>query len=116
MKERAIDRERAIAETAAGNRRQSVRQRSAARALAATRDRTDLPAQKESRAARNAGWPSAAALQETMDRRTYQRLGREFSTPGGALRSLSHDLWRVLSYRLLHDRLTEGCAIASRSN
>ena len=84
------------------------------RALAATRDRTDLPAQEESRPARDAGWPSAAALQETMDRRTHQRLAREFSPSGGALRSLSHDLWRVLSYRLLHDRLTEGCAIASR--
>src|SRR5271169_3489000 len=33
--------------------------------------------------------------------------------PQRFLRSLSHDLWRVLSYRLLHDRLTEGCAIAS---
>src|SRR5207244_12901193 len=30
-----------------------------------------------------------------------------------ALRPLAHDLSRVLSYRLLHDRLTEGCAIAS---
>jgi hypothetical protein len=32
-----------------------------------------------------------------------------------ALRPLTHDLRPFLSYRLLHDRLTEGCAIASRN-
>jgi hypothetical protein len=52
--------------------RQSLRQRSAAKAVAAARKRTDPPAQEESRSSPN--------------------------LPG------------VLSHRLLHDRLTEGCA------
>jgi len=39
--------------------------------------------------------------------------GRALPSFGGALRSLAHNLSRVLSYRLLHDRSTEGCAIAS---
>src|SRR5258708_6195886 len=48
-----------------------------------------------------------------MDRRTHQRVAWELSALGRALRPLAHHLWRVLSYRLLHDRLTQGCAIAS---
>jgi hypothetical protein len=36
------------------------------------------------------------------------------ATPlGSALRSLAHNLSRLFSYCLLHDRLTKGCAIAS---
>src|ERR1700676_3461839 len=49
-----------------------------------------------------------------MDRGTHQRLAGKLPAIGRALRPLAHDLWRVLSHRLLHDRLTEGCAIASR--
>ncbi|MHB8413462.1 MAG: tyrosine-type recombinase/integrase [Candidatus Acidiferrales bacterium] len=41
-------------------------------------------------------------------------MARKLPAPGRALRPLAHHLWRLLSYRLLHDRLTEGCAIASR--
>src|SRR6267142_3098135 len=93
--------------------RQSLRQRSAAGALAAARNRTDLSTQEESRSAGNPGRTSLATLQAAMDRGTHQCLAGKLPTPGGALRSLSHDLWRVLSYRLLHDRLTKGCAIAS---
>src|ERR1700686_4053541 len=48
-----------------------------------------------------------------MDRGAHQRLAGKLSTLGRAIRPLAHNLWRVLSYRLLHDRLTEGCAIAS---
>ena len=48
-----------------------------------------------------------------MDRGAHQRLAGKLSTLGRAIRSLAYNLWRVLSYRLLHDRLTEGCAIAS---
>jgi hypothetical protein len=69
----------------------------------------------EEKSARNPGWSSAAALSEVMDHRTHQRLARKLPTLGGALRPLAHNLWRVLSYRLLHDRLTEGCATASSS-
>ena len=46
-----------------------------------------------------------------MDRGTHQRLAGKLPAIGRALRPLAHDLWRVLSHRLLHDRLTEGCAI-----
>jgi hypothetical protein len=51
-----------------------------------------------------------------MDRGTHQRLAGKLPTLGRALRPLANDLWRVLSHRLLHDRLTEGCAIASSGN
>ena len=40
------------------------------------------------------------------------RLVGEFPSSCGPLRSLAHGLSRVFSYRLPHDRLTEGCAIA----
>src|SRR5260370_259041 len=49
-----------------------------------------------------------------MDRGAHQRLAGKLPALGRALRPLAHDLWRLLSYCLLHDRLTEGCAIASR--
>src|ERR1019366_9961316 len=60
------------AEAGAGDRRQSLRQRSASETPAATRHRIDLPAQQESRSARNSGWPSAAALSKAMDCRTEE--------------------------------------------
>jgi hypothetical protein len=56
--------------------------------------------------------PSAAALPEAMDYRTHQRLARQLPALGRPLRPLAHDLWRFLSYRLLHDCLAESCAIA----
>ena len=49
-----------------------------------------------------------------MDRGAHQRLARKLPTLGRTIRPLARDLWRVLSYRLLHDRLTKGCAIGSR--
>ena len=103
-------------ETSAGDRRQSVRQRSVAKAVATSRDRIDLSAQEKSHSTRDAGWPSLASLQKAMDCRTDQRLARKLPTLGRALRPFAHDLWRFFSYRLLHDRLTEGCAIASRNS
>jgi hypothetical protein len=95
--------------------RQSLRQRSAAGALAAARNRTDLPAQEESRSAGNPGWTSLATLPAAMDRGTHQCLVGELPTFGRALRPFADNLWCFFSYRLLHDRLTEGCAIASRT-
>ena len=59
-----------------------------------------------------AAFTSPATLPEATDHRTHQRLAGKLPTLGGALRPLAHHLWRVLSYCLLHDRLTEGCAIA----
>src|SRR5271170_3904249 len=109
----AASRGPSAAEAAAGDCRQSLRQRSVAEAFAAARDRTDLPAQKESRPACHAGWSRTAALQKALDRGTDQRLARELPALGRALRPLARNLRRVLSHRLLHDRLTEGCAIAS---
>jgi hypothetical protein len=94
--------------------RQSLRQRSAAGALAAARNRTDLPAQEESRSAGNPGWTSLATLPAAMDRGTHQCLVGELPTFGRALRPFADNLWCFFSYRLLHDRLTESCAIASR--
>jgi serine/threonine protein kinase len=44
----------------------------------------------------------------------YCSMPSNFATFGRALRPIARNLWRVLSYRLLHDRLTEGCAIAFR--
>src|ERR1700680_2091166 len=73
-------------------------------------DRATSLQPKEPGAARR---PSAAALPEALDYRTNQRLARQLPALGRALRPLAHDLWRFLSHRLLHDRLAEGCAIAS---
>ena len=81
-----------------------------------SRDRTDLPAQEKSHSTRDAGWPSLASLQKAMDCRTDQRLARKLPTLGRAIRPFAHNLRCVLSYRLLHDRLTEGCAIAASKN
>jgi hypothetical protein len=39
---------------------------------------------------------------------------RKLPTLGRTIRPFAHNLRCVLSYRLLHDRLTEGCAIAFR--
>src|SRR5216683_417868 len=102
------------AETDAGDRRQSLRQRSVARAAGTARNRTDRAASLEPQETGDARWPSAAAVPASLDRRTHQRLARKLPPLGGALRPLAHDISRVLSYRLLHDRLTEGCAIASK--
>jgi hypothetical protein len=101
------------AETDAGDRRQSLRQRSVARAAGTTRNRIDRAASLQPQEPGDARWPSTAAVPASLDRRTHQRLARKLPPLGGALRPLAHDLSRVLSYRLLHDRLTEGCAIAS---
>src|ERR1700739_1433761 len=54
----------------------------------------------------------------SVSRKAHSRSNRYCSTPskfatfGRALRPIAQNLGRVLSYRLLHDRLTEGCAIA----
>ena len=101
------------AEADAGDRRQSVRQRSVAKAFAASRDRAHLPAQKEPRSAGDAGRSSPEALQKAMDSGAHQRLAGKLPTLGRAIRPFAHDLWRILSYRLLYDRSTKGCAIAS---
>ncbi len=61
----------------------------------------------------HAGWPRAAAVQTALDRRTHPRLARQLPTAGGALRPFAQDLLSVLSHRLIHDRLWEGCAAAS---
>ena len=102
------------AETDAGDRRQSLRQRSVARAAGTTRNRIDRAASRQPQETGDARWPSTAAVPASLDRRTHQRLARKLPPLGGALRPLAHDLSRVLSYRLLHDRLTEGCAIATQ--
>src|SRR5579863_9228850 len=100
-------------EAGTGDYRQSVRQRSAAHSFAASRDRTDLSAQEEPRSCSHAGWPSAAPVPKTLGDRTHDRLARKLPALGSTLRPFAEDLWCVLSYCLLHDRLTEGCAIAS---
>ncbi len=102
------------AEARAGDCRQSLRQRSVARAAGTARNRTDRAASLQPQETGDARWPSAAAVPASLDRRTHQRLARKLPPLGGALRSIAHDLSRVFSYRLLHDRLTEGCAIASK--
>jgi len=91
------------AETAAGDCRQSLRQRSAAEAFAAAWNRTDLPTQEESRSPGHPRWPSPAAIQKAMDCRTDQRLARQFPTFGGALRPFTHDLWRLPRPRISLD-------------
>ena len=82
-------------------------------ALAAARNRTDLPAQEESRPSGHPGRTSLATLPAAMDRGTHSCLAGKLPTLGCTLRPFAHDLWCLFSYRLLHDRLTEGCAIAS---
>jgi hypothetical protein len=79
---------------------------------AVSRERTDLPAQKQSRSASDAGWPSLAAIPAAMDRGTHQRLAGKLPALGCPLRPFAHNLRCVHSYRLLHDRLTGGCTIA----
>src|SRR5579863_7026322 len=101
------------AETGAGDCRQSLRQRSAAKAVAAARNRTDLPAQEESRSSGNAGWSRVTAVSTPLDRRTHYRLAGKLPPFSHPLRPFTPNLQGVLSYRLLHDRLKEGCAIAS---
>jgi hypothetical protein len=103
-------------EAGTGDYRQSIRQRSAAHSFAASRDRTDLPAQEESRSSGHAGWPSATPVPKTLGDRTHDRLARKLPALGSTLRPFAEDLCCVLSYCLLHDRLTEGCAIASSWN
>jgi transposase len=49
----------------------------------------------------------APALPAALDRGTYFRLARQLPPPGRPLRPLAHDVWGVLPYRLLHDRLAE---------
>src|SRR5881628_3701180 len=44
----------------------------------------------------------------------HHRLARQLPPTGGALRPLADGLSRVLSYRLLHDHLTEGFEIACK--
>jgi len=68
---------------------------------------------KRNRVRGNPGRTSLATLQAAIDRGTHQCLAGKLPTLGRALRPFAHDLWCLFSYRLLHDRLTEGCAIAS---
>ena len=72
----------------------------------------NLSAQEESRSDQHARRPSAAALPHVLDRGTQYLLGGKLPPVGGVLRQLAPNLPRVLSYRLPHDRPTEGCAIA----
>src|ERR1700674_993711 len=104
----------ATAEAGAGDRSQSVPQRSTPKAVAAAWDRTDLPTQEKLRSAGNAGWPGAEAVQTALHRSAHQRVAGELPMLGRALRPLPRDLPGVLSYRLLYDRPAKGCAIASR--
>src|SRR5260370_40628591 len=103
----------AAAEARAGDCRQSLRQRSLAKAVAAAWHRADLPAQEESCSSGDTGWSRVAAVSATLDCRTHHRLAGKLPALGRALRPLAPNLPGVLSYCLLHDRLTEGCAIAS---
>src|SRR6266571_4464438 len=73
------------AEAGARDCRQSLRQRSAAQAVATARNRTDLPAQEESRSSGHAGWSRAAAVSAPLDRRAYHRLVGELPALGCAL-------------------------------
>ncbi len=73
------------AEAGARDRRQSLRQRSAAKAVAAARHRTDLPAQEESRSSGDTGWSRVTTISTPLDRRTNHRLVGELPAPGGAL-------------------------------
>jgi len=54
-----------------------------------------------------------AALQTALDHRAHDRLAGQLPAAGCALRPLADHLSWVLSYRLLHDHLTEGFEIAS---
>src|ERR1700674_4532247 len=100
-------------EAGAGDYRPSLRQRSVAYSFAASGDRTYLSAQEEPRSSSHSAWPSAAPIPKTLGSRTHDRLARQLPALGSTLRAFAQDLWCVFSHRLLHDRLTEGCAIAS---
>jgi len=54
-------------------------------------------------------------LQKALDRRAHVRLAGQLPAADCALRR-SLTVYRVLSYRLLHDHLTEVLKIASRTN
>lgn len=73
--------------------------------------RVGRSAQAKWRSAPNPGRSGAAELPEVVDRGTHQRLAGEFPASGAALRPLALNLRRVHSYRLLHDRPTEGYTI-----
>ena len=70
-------------------------------------------AQAESGAATDARRSRVAPVPPSLDSRANHRLARQLPTTGHTLGSLRNHLPSVLSYRLPHDRLTEGCAIAS---
>jgi hypothetical protein len=73
------------AEAAAGDRRHGIRERSAAKAFAASRHRANLPAEEESRSAGDPGRSIPAALQKAVDRGAHQRLAGKLPTLGRAL-------------------------------
>src|SRR5713101_6468269 len=73
------------AEAPARDRRQSLRQRSVAEALAAARHPADLPAQEEPRASGHARWPGAATVQAAVDHRAHHRVAGQLSPPCGPL-------------------------------
>ena len=103
----------AAAKAGAGDRRQGLRQRSVAGAVGTPPHRTDRAAPPEPPQTADAGWSCAAPLPASLDCRAHLRLDRQLSPTDGALGSFPHHLQCVFPYRLLHDRLTEGCAIAS---
>src|SRR6266403_3306870 len=103
----------AAAETAAPDRRSWLRQRPAANTAGGAWDRTDRAASLDSKQAGDPRWTSTATLSKTLENRAHLRVARQLPASGGSLRPLAHDLQRILSYRLLHDRLTEGFEIAS---
>ena len=79
---------------------------------ASSRYRTDRRAQNGPTQGTYAGWSRLAALQASMDLRARVRLAGQLQATDRTLRSFADNLSWVLSYRLLHVRLTEGFEIA----
>jgi transposase len=103
------------AETAAGDCRQGVRQRRAAPEIAAAGHSADRAPPLEPPPDAAARRPRSSTLQTALDGRAHVRLAGELPPSGCPLRPGALDLSRVLSYRLLHDRVAEGCAIGSKA-
>jgi len=74
----------------------------------------DAAGRLESQQTSHARRPSAAPLPPSLESRTHLGMARQFSPVGGSLRSLDHHLRSFISYRLLHDHLTQGFETSSR--
>jgi hypothetical protein len=106
-------------EARAGNCRQRLRQRSAAEAVVAARNRTDLPAQEESRSSGGTGRPRTAAIPTALDRGAHHRLAGKPPAFGGALRQFVYQ--KPLAgfggrYRYLQKRVLAICLVVWRRN